>query len=266
MSYAGGGSGTCIYNLGRLTGVSSAALAPLPAISESTSYDALGRVCSSSESVGSVNPAPFAYQYNLASGIMTENYPSGRQINTSYDVLNRPIGVSGLSTTYANTTGTYYASNDALAQLQLGPAASGTITPLATQGFVYDQVRQQLSSTTVTSGLATRPQLLQLGYSYCSTSCSTNNGNLQSATVVVPSPNALNLTQSFGYDKVNRLTCADEISGASSANCGSYPSPLWTQGYGYDQWGNRAVSGYIPNPNLTPEATSEFSNNQWAEW
>ncbi len=266
LTYNGAGScpnGGTAYNLRRLTSVSTTASGATPSTAETWSYDALGRVCSRSESVGSVSPGSFAYKYNLASGILTETYPSLRAISTSYDVLNRPIGVNGVSTTYANTTGTYYASNDALAQLQLGPPTGTGSGPLATQGFVYDQVRQQLSSTTVTSGLATGPQLLQLGYTYCSTSCSTNNGNVQSATIVVPSPNALNLTQSFGYDKVNRLTCADEISGASSANCGAHPSPLWTQAYSYDAWGNRAVSGYIPNPNLTPEATSEFSNNQW---
>jgi YD repeat-containing protein len=95
---------------------------------------------------------------------------------------------------------------------------------------------------------------LSLNYYSCPcnrTSCATNNGNLQSSGRAVP----LNVTQAFGYDKVNRLTSAQETGGGSSE---------WNQTYTYDQWGNRAVSGnYIPNAYATPAALTQYSNNQW---
>jgi RHS repeat-associated protein len=217
------------------------------------SYDALGRVCSSAETVGSFSPGSFSCQYNLASRILTETYPSTRTISTSYDALNRPVGVggvlSGTSTPYVNNSETSYASNDALAQLQFGLAGSA----LATQTFSYDPVRQQPTNVSVTSG-ASGSQLLHLGYGYCSpgvTSCSTNNGNVQSATITAPSASAL--TQSFGYDTLNRLMSAGETGGSSE----------WTQSYSYDAWGNRAVSGYIPNSYATPTALAQYTNNQW---
>src|SRR5271165_3812728 len=257
MNYAESGSGNCTYNAGRLTSVNSVALNSLPAISESMSYDALGRVCSSSEAVGSVNPGSFSYGYNLASGLSSEIYPSQRTIMTSYDVLNRPIGVNGTATTYANTTGTYYASNGALAQLQLGTSSA----PLATEGFTYDSVRQQPTAISVANGAGS--SLLALSYGYClAGDCTKNNGNVQTAGIAVTG--MLSVTQNFVYDKVNRLTCADEINGASSGNCGSDSSPVWMQSYSYDQWGNRAVSGsYIPNSYATPTGLAQYTNNQW---
>ena len=61
----------------------------------------------------------------------------------------------------------------------------------------------------------------------------------------------LTLTQTFGYvDPSNRISTASEDSG-------------WTQNYAYDQYGNRAVSGYMPNANMTPSALAQFTNNHW---
>jgi hypothetical protein len=60
--------------------------------------------------------------------------------------------------------------------------------------------------------------------------------NVQSAGIAIP---GLNLTQTLGYDKLNRLLTAGETGGANE----------WNQSYDQDQWGNHAVtSGYIPNP------------------
>jgi RHS repeat-associated protein len=259
FAYDGTGSGACAtssssYNIGRPTSVSTQALGSAPATQQLTSYDALGRACSSSETVASSGPYSFTYQYNLASGLKTEGYPSGRVVTTrSFDLLNRPTGLGSTLGPYASTyvASAGYASNDALNGLTLGPS---TTTPLGTQSITFDPVRQQPTLITVANPSATQ---LTLQYFYCpssGTSCSTNNGNVQSAGIVVPSPNALNLTQTFGYDTVNRLTIAQETGGTDE----------WNQAYGYDQWGNRAVSGnYIPNTYATPSSLSQYTNNQW---
>jgi len=167
--------------------------------------------------------------------------------------LNRPTGLSGAlgsnTSTYVASAG--YASNDALNQLTLGPSTISPFGPLGTQSITFDPVRQQPTAITVANPRATQ---LTLQYFYCpsgKTSCSTNNGNVQSAGIAIP---GLTLTQTFGYDTVNRLTSAQETGGTDE----------WNQAYGYDQWGNRAVSGnYIPNTYATPTSLSQYTNNQW---
>jgi len=167
--------------------------------------------------------------------------------------LNRPTGLSGAlgsnTSTYVASAG--YASNDALNQLTLGPSTISPFGPLGTQSITFDPVRQQPTTIIVANPSATQ---LTLQYFYCppgKTSCSTDNGNVQSAGIAIP---GLTLTQTFGYDTVNRLTSAQETGGSDE----------WNQAYGYDQWGNRALSGnYIPNAYATPTALSQYTNNQW---
>ena len=99
---------------------------------------------------------------------------------------------------------------------------------------------------------------LTLNYWYCpgkANSCggaNGNNGNPLYAQILTSA--GLNLSQTFGYDKVNRLTSAAETGGSSE----------WSQTYLYDAWGNRAVTaGYIPYPYATPNALTQYANNRW---
>jgi YD repeat-containing protein len=109
-----------------------------------------------------------------------------------------------------------------------------------------------LESTTFNSRLQpiqiAAGSLLTLGYVYTSGS---NNGNVASTSIVRP---GLSLSQTFSYDATNRLWTAVETGGSSE----------WSQTYGYDAFGNRAVTaGYIPHSGLTPTAIAQFTNNQW---
>jgi RHS repeat-associated protein len=70
---------------------------------------------------------------------------------------------------------------------------------------------------------------------------STNNGNVMSAGIAA---NGVNITQSFGYDKINRLTGSSETGG-----------PGWTRNYGYDNWANGWVTA---NSGLTLASTTPF--------
>lgn len=79
-------------------------------------------------------------------------------------------------------------------------------------------VRQQPTAISVANGAGS--SLLAMNYGYClSGDCTKNNGNVQAAGIAVTG--MLSVTQNFAYEKLNRLTCADEITGASSGNCGS---------------------------------------------
>jgi RHS repeat-associated protein len=89
--------------------------------------------------------------------------------------------------------------------------------------------------------------VLNLAYNYGTTN---NNGNLLSQTIT---RSGVGLSQSYGYDSINRLLSASEGSN-------------WTQTYLYDGYGNRAVqpASWIPNPFATPTAKTQFTNNRWS--
>jgi len=254
---------TATLGIGRLASVSTAALGSIPAFSTLvTSYDALGHPTASTQTIGSANSYTFSYTYNLAGGLTKETYPSLRAVSTTYDVLNRPSGLSGQmgadSSTYLNSVS--YSSGGAVSQLQFGAA------PLVTESVTFDQGLSTLRGqpTQLAVSLASGTNLVTLGYGYCPgdpapAQCASNNGNVQSASITAPGP-AVNVWQTFGYDKLNRLISALEtpVSGSSTT--------AWSQVYVYDAFGNRwldpSSSGLSLSP-FTPQYSTNFnSNNQ----
>lgn len=281
MAYDSGGgcpNSAVAYNVGRLTAVTTPAVTAggwtVPLTSQTIAYDALGRACTSAETVGTGSPSSFAYQYNLAGGITSETYPSQRVVATSYDLQNRPWSVSAGTTTYVNSTNTSYAPQGALAQLQFGTAAS----PVATQTFTYDPVREQPIATTVTAGGTAGAQLLSLGYAYCpgGSSCSTNNGNPLSQQITTPP--MLNATtntiinQTYVYDKLNRLALAVENPTAApntqSPVCQGITGASWCQQYSPGEYGNNVTSsvnlGTFSAPAAFDNTTNRISPNNGA--
>jgi len=231
--------GASTYDIGRLTSITTPSLSspPLPSTTEYLNYDPLGRTCFSEEKVGT--PAyTLGYQYNLASALTTETYPSGRVVDTTFDGQNRPATITSGAANYAS--GISYASSDSVSEILFG---GNTEAPVATQTITFDHgsttKREQPTGITLTASQGS--------------SCSTNNGNVASAGIVTSG--GLNLTQAFGYDKVNRLTSAAETGGGSE----------WSQTYTFDKWGNRAVSisSYMPYPYATPTALTQYTNNRW---
>ena len=75
-----------------------------------------------------------------------------------------------------------------------------------------------------------------------------NNGNVESQTITAPngSGGTVSIVQTYTYDQANRLLSAGE-------------GVAWTQNYGYDIFGNRWVSGYVPNTTLIPTASNHIS-------
>jgi YD repeat-containing protein len=235
-------------------------LGSIPAItSQTTKYDCLGRPLNTSETVGTNGPFTFGYTYNLAGGLVAETYPSQRVVTTAYDQLNRPSGLTGQ---IGSTPSTYlksvsYASSGAMSQLQFGAA------PLATETVTFDQGLTTLRGqpTTLAVSLASGSNLLTLGYGYCPgtpapAQCVSNNGNVQSANITTPGT-GVKVLESFGYDKLNRL------SSASEANNGGTGTTPWSQTYGYDAYGNRWVSANsgVPLSPFTPIVSTNFDSN-----
>jgi YD repeat-containing protein len=150
-----------------------------------TSFDGLGRPLNHSQQTltasGWTQPYPFIYTYN-AHGLIGEQYPSTRVVNTSYDGAGRVSLVSSGVTNYATLTTTpassffAYAPHGAIRQINLGNGLFETTT--------YNSCLQttaiRLGSTAGSSSVAAF-----FPY-YCpssGTGCATNNGNVLSADV-----------------------------------------------------------------------------------
>jgi RHS repeat-associated protein len=179
-----------------------------------------------------------SYGYNLAGLMVSETYPSQRQVTTSYDGAGRLSTVNGqkageLNKSYA--AGFSYTAAGAVSAMQMG------------NGLVEQTTfNARLQPVQIKLGTAASPSsVVQLDYGYGTTN---NNGNLLSQTITAPKTTggSLVLTQTYGYDALNRLVSAGENGMA------------WQQTYDMDRFGNRAVraTSYIPNPQLTPQSAS----------
>jgi RHS repeat-associated protein len=102
----------------------------------------------------------------------------------------------------------------------------------------YDTYRQQLTGVS----LGPNGSILNLGFDYCTntppqTSCTNNNGNLQSQTIW-----PLGVAQTYTYDSYNRLYTSGEKAGTTTT---------WSEDFNYDSFGNRWVPSSfmgLPNP------------------
>jgi RHS repeat-associated protein len=219
---------------GRLTKVVSSV-----STTEYTQYDPLGRVKGSRQTTSGASQAyQMSYGYNLAGLLVSASYPSGRVVTTSYDGAGRLNTVNGqkageLNKSYA--AGFSYTAAGAVSAMQMG------------NGLVEQTTfNARLQPVQIKLGTVTSPSsVVQLDYGYGTTN---NNGNLLSQTITAPKTagGSLVLTQTYGYDALNRLVSAGENGTA------------WQQTYDCDRFGNRAVraTSYIPSPQLTPQSAS----------
>ncbi len=179
---------------GRLTQVSNSVSA-----TSILGYDPLGRILGSTQTTNGTNPFLFTYVYNLAGEVMSTAYPSGRTVVNAYDSAGRLYGVSGTTpdqqmTTYASTV--LYTPQGSLGSLARGDQQAETWT--------YNN-RLQAQSIAVGS-------VFSAAMSYCQgggTGCTTNNGNIWQIGLGTLNI-APNVTQTFNYDKVNRLLSIQE--------------------------------------------------------
>ena len=102
----------------------------------------------------------------------------------------------------------------------------------------------RLQPTQIALGtVQSRTDKFRLDYSYGTT---TNNGNVQSQTIAVPtvgSNQGFTATQSYTYDSLNRLKDAKEMIGTIEA---------WKQTFVYDRYGNRNFDTTNDNTTTLP--------------
>lgn len=184
--------------------------------------DARGLVVRQYQRTDSVNYLAEA-TYSLSGSIHTQTYPSvpgagdRRTVTYTDDNAGRLAALNTPATTYAPA-----ASVSAINYTAPGTVSSQTYGNTLINAVTYNS---RLQANGIKLGTASSPaSIVSIAYNYGST---TNNGNVQSITY---NGGGLSYSQSFGYDSLNRLTTANENSGAN-----------WSQTNGYDRYGNRWI-------------------------
>ena len=245
--------GTPDYSEGRLCSVTAKKGTTVSSKTAYANYDALGRVGKSTQTTGNQDYT-MRYGYDRAGNLISQTYPSGKVVETLYDGAGRVVAVRKEKEA---TTYDYYGGGVGVANA-ISYAAHGGIERMRLGNALWEERRYNrrlqptqiglgtARTTTATLDTATSPRLL-LDYSYGTT---TNNGNVASQQIRV---GTLDLTQSYAYDKLNRLT------GATERRSGT---PTWSQTYQYDVYGNRAVTAgrnHGSHEALTPSALTSFN-------
>ena len=187
-------------------------------------YDAMGRLTQSRQVTNAAavdQTYTMSYGYDLAGHLISQIYPSGKEYKTSFDNAGRINAVNRYINQAFDKT---YAS-----QFQYAP--HGGVSQVI---FGNNKMREavQFNSRLQTEHielykLSDNSLILGLDYAF---GAANNNGNVLSQTIRIGT--SATITQSYGYDSLNRLTSAQEsVSG----------SMRWTQTYGYDRYGNRTT-------------------------
>jgi RHS repeat-associated protein len=153
------------------------------------------------------------YGYNLAGGVTSLTYPSGRVVQPSYDAIGRLSSLASGTTTYASS----FSYNPAFetTNFTMGNGVA------ATAG--YSANRLQLQSLNYAGGST----VFSATYGY--TQNGGNNGQITSITDSVDSGRSITYT----YDALNRLSAA--------VTTGSTNYPKWGLSFTYDRYGNRTA-------------------------
>jgi RHS repeat-associated protein len=206
-------------------------------------HDPLGRTISSAYCLpsdctfGYKVLASFDYQGNQTS----LTYPDGRQVQWSYDQLNRPI-----SETYAqfgsNVVNSPYISN--VSYTPTGQLQQATLGNGVQFGATYDTDENLSSLVYVANGAP----IVEKTYVWAN-----NASNLTSITDL-----AAGRTQSYQYDQLDRIASVlDTGTTANACNVNLPGTPSASQTYTIDPWGNMTSTGTGANLSYTAG-----SNNQ----
>ena len=175
-------------------------------------YDSMGRVTSSTETLGSYG-YPFSYQYNLAGALWTESYPSGLVVTNSFDAAGRVIGVAGPSASFVSS----------VAYDPTGPVSGLTMGNGLIEQWTFGTAQKQPTQLVAS---ALQPDLsykVNDTWTWGYGAATSNNGNVMSATVYKTdwTNNVwVNATQSFGYDARGRLAYTSlPAAGTPTAEC-----------------------------------------------
>lgn len=210
------------FSRGKLTKISSSA-----SISENTAYDEQERITASRQTTdGQVYD--FGYEYNLDDDLVTQTYPSGKQVHFEYDSGGELQKVRKTGKVFADQFS--YAAHGSLERVRYGNGKWETRE--------FNRVRQLTQVGLGDTPSDTNLWKLQYDYGQLQSNGSIdpikNNGNPARQTIVVPTlggATGLTAVQTYSYDSLDRISSASESIGSISS---------WKQAFTYDRFGNRA--------------------------
>ena len=183
------------------------------------------------------------YAYNLSGAMVEQRYPSGRVVKNAID------NNGDLSMVQSARCMDAAASTDADCTAQAGlwnyaknftynPAGAVASMQLGNGRWESTAFNSRLQPTQIALGATPNAtNLLKLDYSYGEWNGTTldgtkNNGNVAGQVITVKRPGQSDLVfdQKYGYDMLNRITSAEEKTGATVN---------WNQTYTFDRYGNR---------------------------
>ncbi|MGE0133399.1 MAG: RHS repeat domain-containing protein [Blastocatellales bacterium] len=227
-------------------------------------YDALGRVTSQSQGFLANDGVtwkdyPVSRTYDLASNVLTQNYPSTRSVTYGYGASGRLATASGnlggSSFTYSDTI-TYNAAGQMLKE-RFG-TQNAAVPPGSGYGLYHNlRYNKRLQLAEVFLGSVNDDSnwdrgKLQFYYGLIGAANqnpflddTSNNGNLVRQWSYVPLPGGGYVTpqlDDYAYDGLNRIT---SIAEAQMNSSGQWTFNVTSQTFTYDCWGNRlSVAGY----------------------
>jgi RHS repeat-associated protein len=227
------------------------------------SYDSLGRPKVLRQSFKSgfswSQPYETSRNYNLAGGVTSQTYPSGRSVTYNYDNSGR-LADDGQNLAFTGNLGdgvprTYSQGLEYRAAGQLMQERFGTNTAVYNKRLYNSrgQLAEILVSTSGNNLTWDRGKILNQYSLQCSgagCNANDNNGNLRKQDIFIPAVTTISWYQQYDYDELNRLKRVHEFTGDSTKD--------WQQEFAYDRWGNRIINAVgtfspIASPNTIPE-------------
>jgi RHS repeat-associated protein len=183
-------------------------------------FDGNGRVLTSNVVMGGVT-YPFTYVYDLAGDLTQEVYPSGRTVNYTYDMAQRPLTVNGVS---AGVTTNY------VQQAGYFPHGAPQFWQYGNGLWCWQNVNKVLTSWEVWATQNNNGN----NWMFEAYNGFDNSENVIAQTEGfgpgVPWNNMTFLNGQFQYDKLSRLTLVTDTN--------------YTRGYHFDEFGNQSIQSY----------------------
>ncbi|MEK6288220.1 MAG: hypothetical protein AABO57_21080, partial [Acidobacteriota bacterium] len=221
------------------------------AVEERYTYDDFGRVSSVTESITPFSvPRPYttSYQYNGGSQLSKMIYPSGKDVDVSYDDKGRFREMYGI------VSGVTYNLAGQVSGLQMTPGGA------VSQSYGYDAHRLQLTTQTATKGATS---LMNLTYGYQASAgqmgAGSTAGNASQLMSISGTINSTTESAAYTYDNLGRLVTSNQTSNGASAQ----------RRFAYDRWGNRtgvwdAISGGNQIQSITLQQSGGAPTNRLA--